>query len=268
MKFPPVAGVAAFFFMAVATQAAIGRERGYAVWTAKSLAAPGTEITVRVDAFVDRAFLRPAEAVRTLTPLMDLGKNRVILPAGGMLVLMSGGRAGEFCTWNHGPKLVPPEQRSRLGLTNMGGLLCFAVDADRASTNLHYVSGNNALLLREYGIDFAGGAKSVNSVRVEKIAPDLYPEDVETGPVATLSQENGKKLACLRWGAAVNGGELRVFSTNMMCFGDVGQSVGIETGLYTLVKLDVAAKSMTIRVDQPFELRDFVPRIFERYTVR
>lgn len=246
----------------------MARERGYAIWNAASTTRAGSEVEVAPGEFVERAFLRPAAAIRTRADLLDLDKGKVILPAGGMLAAMAGGRAGEYCTWNHGPSLVPAEWRAKLSVTSMGGLLCLSVAADRTTTNLHYVSGNNALLLREYGLDFARGAKRVNSVAVETIAPTDYPEDVVTGPILLVGKEAGRKVPCLAWEIRVNGGKPDGASFGSVCYGDVGQTAAAGPGRYTLLRWDPAAKKAVFRIDQPFEIDDLIPRIIERTYVR
>ncbi|MEA3049980.1 MAG: hypothetical protein QOG84_1816 [Sphingomonadales bacterium] len=243
------------------------RERGYAVWNAASTARAGSEVEVATGEFVERGFLRPAGAIRTRADLLDLDKGKVILPAGAILAAMSGGRAGEYCTWNHGPSLVPPDRRAKLSVISMGGLLCVSVAADQTTTNLHYVSGNNALLLREYGLDFARGAKRVNAVPVETAPPADYPEDVVVGPVFFVGGEKGQKAPCLGWEMRVNGGKPDGASFGSVCYG-IGQTAAAGPGRYTLLRWDPTARKAGFRIDQPFQVDDIIPRIIERTSVR
>jgi hypothetical protein len=239
-------------------EAVAGRERGYAEWNADSATTAGAELTVKAGEYVDRAVLRPIGAVRTLAPLMDLDKEKVILPAGGVLAQMSGGRTGEYCTRNHGEKLGPPG----LPPTLIGGLLCFKVDDDGNSIGLHYISGSDAALLREYGIDFARGARRVNSVHVEQVSPDQYPPDVEMGMVGFIKPDKNGKLACLRSASGAAGGKAIAFGFQA-CFSAPGESLSIGGGHFTLVGFDADAKTVTVRVDSPIKIRNLVPRVLE-----
>lgn len=241
------------------TVAVAGHERGYAEWNADSATVAGTEITVKTGDYVDRATLRPVGAIRTLAPLLDLDKGTVILPAGGTLAQMSGGRTGEYCTRNHGQKLGPPG----LPPTLIGGLLCFKVDAEGNSTALHYISGADAALLREYGIDFARGARHVNSVHVEQISPDLYPPDAEIGMIGLLKSDKNGKTACLRSGSGGAGTKAIAFGFQD-CFAAPGASLSTGGGRFTLVRFDAAAKTLTVRIDSPIKIRNLVPRVLER----
>jgi hypothetical protein len=245
--------------LALAGSAPAGGERGYALWNAASTIQPGAQVAVKEGEYVDRAALLPMAAIRTLEALVDLDKNKVILPADGTLALMSGGRAGEYCTWNHGAKLG----RFRLSPTPMGGLLCLSVDASDRTTGLHYISGSRAALLREYAHDFAGGAKRVNSVKVERIAPAQYPADVEMGVVALVRRMKGEKRACLQEASGAVGASPVVFGVAVTCFAAPGATIGTATGSYTLISFDAKAKTFAIRVDRPINARGFQPRILD-----
>jgi len=245
---------------ALATAGPVAAEGGYAIWHATSSAIPGTQVSVKDGDFIDRAYLRPAAAVRTLAPLIDTDKQRVILPAGASLALMSGARAGEYCTWNHGASLVPPGKRAKLRLTDRGGMLCVSVGSQQTTERLHYISGTNPLILREYGMDFARGAKHFNPVKVQELAPEDYPGDVEMGPVAFVSGANGHR-PCMHWGMRATNGPLDVFSNQVACFDNVGQTLALESGRYTLLSWDPKGRAASIRIDRGFRVEEFASRI-------
>lgn len=237
--------------------AAFAIERGYAIWNAESPVPAGTIVRVRDGKFVEWAFLRPVAAVRTLNDLIDEDRQKVILPVGGLLAQMSGKRQGEYCTWNHGKKIL--RDRSRVSLTSVGGLLCVAITTDHQTTALHYISGTHAMLLREDRFDFARGAQKVNSVKVEDIDPKEYYKDVETGPVLSFGRGNPSSPPCLKWAMAVNGSQPEVFSYEKACFSDNNRTLNISGATYTLISSE--NREASIQIDQPFRINDIIPRI-------
>lgn len=243
----------------LAASPAVSGERGYALWQAASKNPPGAQVQVKEGEYVDRAVLRPMAAVRTLEPIVDLDKNKVILPAGAMLALMSGGRAGEYCTWNHGAKL----QAFKPSLRSMGGLLCLSVDATERTTGLHYVSGGRAALLREYAHDFAGGARRVSSVKVERIAPEQYPAEAEIGVVTAVQRQRGEKRACLRDAGGPAGAPPEVVGIVGTCFAAAGETIEAGSARFTLIGWDAKAKTFVIRIDRPINVTGFQPRIVD-----
>jgi hypothetical protein len=248
------------------SEAAIAKDHGFAVWNAASDVAAGTEVTVPNGEFVERGYLRPVGLIRTSASIMNLESGKVILPAGALLARMSGVASPQYCTWNHGQTFADERQRARLKITSKGALLCVSFQPNGSTAGLEYVSGQNAILLREYTFDLAGGAKSVNSVHAEVVDPRTYYQDVEFGPVYAPSRARGADVACLRWAARVNGSKEKAFFGDPKCLPSGAGTIELDGARYIIRQSAVGVA--TIKIDLPFVLNALNLRVIEKTSFR
>lgn len=248
-------GVGAFI-----TQAANARQPIFARWAINSSSIPNSETLVEQREFVEAGWLQPQAAIKTSDAIYDKEKNRVILPAGAILVQMGGGSPPQFCTWNHGSHFISDEARAGLSLISGGALLCVSLNPDNTTKNLNYLSSTRALLLGVYKFDFAGGARDTNSVATTAARPEAYYQDVKFGPIVVLDK-NGVKYPCLQWAGQVNGSSEKIEFGENQCFKSSELSIDYDGAIYELIRFD--SVSAAIRVKKPFSFPDISLKIIQ-----
>lgn len=242
--------MASLTLASTAAFAAAAQEKMSGGWSASSTLAPGTVVAIAPGQLIERVPIRPVEVVRTAEDLLDLKKGKVILPAGALLVRMTGGDGQpRFCTWNHGKAFVTPAARSALTLGDFGALLCAVRDSSSFATQVNFVSASSALLLRPYTFDFAGNPKRTNPVALMPVASDAYRDEISFGPLLYSEFTGEKRQLCIRWVAQASPHTNKYFMGMPSCFGADGL-VNLDGAQFKLVS--EGREKAQIEIVRPF----------------
>ena len=228
----------------------------YAIWDAKSLAAPGTEITNDV---IDSAPLVPHALFATDQDLVS--PVRVWLPKGGLLVKMGGAPGDWYCTWRFDFKSQVSQQDVDHG--RVDGLeynLCVEAGANGQMTKARVMIAHMRDLMTISQDDsgatrYRDDIQDYNLVKLAQVDNRLLPV---LANLQVVSYWNKKSSAvCLHSTLApIRSGGIPL-SSGGPCFSGLGQSVQLVGGTYTLTALD--NNQYKIRIDSPLNVQGLVP---------
>ena len=228
----------------------------YAMWDAKSAAAPGTELPAGV---IDSAPLVPHALFETDQDIVN--RVRVWLPKGGLLVKMGGAPGDWYCTWRFDFKSQVTQQDVDHG--RVDGLeynLCVEARADGQMTKARVLIAHFRDLMTISQDDsgatrYRDDIQDYNLVKLTQVDNSLLPH---LANFQVYSWWNKKASSVCLNGilAAIRPGGQSV-STNGPCFSGVGQSVQFAGGTYTLILLDNT--QFKIRIDNPLNVQGLVP---------
>ena len=230
----------------------------FARWDAKSASAPATEVSVdKHGGVVDSAVMMPQSLFATDRDLVEGAK--VWLPKGGLLVKMTGGEAGWYCTWRFDDRAA--DTSAQMVEANLDGFeydLCLQESASGELSNPKIMIADFKALLTitdpESGMNrYRNGVGVTNTVNVASVDVGLLPRRVQQQVIA-----DGKG-SCLHVGIVDMKGRALLVS-GKSCFSGVGQSLELGGGSYTLLAVD-GDKNLKIRIDRPIDDRGIGPSL-------
>ena len=196
----------------------------YAIWDARSSAVAGTEVALSDrGGKVDIAELVPQAVYATDQDLID--GQKVWLPKGGLLIKMAGGGGNWYCTWRYGAQAAA----TAAAFAEADQELCVEADASGRTTNAKlFPASLPAVMTLTHGFS-EKRLKQGNTVSLRLTDRTALPPRTELQVVAAWHARNGGEV-CLEQVVI----PLKLGGT---CFSDVGQSVTLAGGRYTLTSL-------------------------------
>ena len=231
----------------------------YTRWDAKSAIVAGTELSFdKHGGAVDSAVMMPQSLYATDRDLAEGAK--VWLPKGGLLVKMTGGQSGWYCTWRFDDRAA--ETSAQAAEANLNGFeydLCLqGSDTGGLSNPKIMIADFKALMTitdPESGMNrYRNGVGTTNPVNIAATDIDLLPKRAQQQIIADWT-----RTVCLHVGITDMKGRPFLESAKS-CFSGIGQSIEMASGRYTLLSMD-ADKHFKIRIDQPIDGHGIGPSV-------
>lgn len=252
-------GAIIMFFPAVRSRAetwTVVKGLPYAIWDAKSDAAPGTELPAGV---IDSAPLVPHALFKTDQDIVN--RVRVWLPKGGLLVKMGGVPGDWYCTWRFDFKSQVTQQEVDHG--RVDGLeynLCVEAGADGQMTKARVLIAHFRDLMTISQDDsgatrYRDDIQDYNLVKLTQVDNSLLPHLANFQVYSWWNKKTSSVCLKVILAPIRPGGES--VSNDGTCFSGIGQSVQFSGGTYTLTSVDKT--QFKIRIDSPLNVQGLVP---------
>jgi hypothetical protein len=231
----------------------------YARWDTKSAVVAGTELSFdKRGGAVDSAVMMPQSLYATDRDLVE--GTKVWLPEGGLLVKMTGGESGWYCTWRFDDRAA--ETSAQAAEANLNGFeynLCLQESAAGRLSNPKIMIADFKALMTitdpESGMNrYRNGVGATNAVDIAATDIDLLPKRAQQQVFADWT-----RTVCLHVAIADMKGH-PLLESDKSCFPGIGQSIDMAGGRYTLLAMD-ADKHFKIRIDQPIDSHGIGPSV-------
>ena len=215
----------------------VSQDAPFAVWHGVSEKSPGNEVSFDGQGGeVDSAPLRTDDVYALEDDLTAGGKT--VLPKGTLIVKLVGAGGNWFCSYGWAPRKSD---------------VCLKSNFDGSVSAARGLYTNFPTLLTLNSVArFEKKFPNPNSVTIQRANANALPVRSFLQVIADWKKSNGATV-CLH-------GELSTLRTQEQCFSQVGQSLTLAGGVYTLISQG-SDQSFKIRLDKPLNISGLAPRV-------